>query len=402
MAKKKGVEGVCEGDMRGKHASKANKIDDERENIRAHISSFPKTDSHYCRKNTKRQYFGADLNLHTLYYLNKEKAETDGRKLASLSSYKNVFYNEFNLGFHKRLKDSTWCTDLDDNRPDIQISFVVIAVLLGSVPSNGLSGCWFSEDLPNCRTLCFPRGLVYACREPVNKTCHHQDYKYMDRNYEYTCRANYYSSWWEKRCPGCERGRQCYQLGSVAIFHYTQCICKRRLCIDHGGFKMFVPITSEDPPGCSDDNYCYSVGSEVSKHRSNFCERIRCVNQNGNIKFVHVGWECLYGKACYKMYRELTFQSHCVTMLCVPKDEQMRRARYRLRTLPAQFIVYKHDCKDLNGECVPKNTAFSVIRNGIREDNCYCNVAELPYSSLAQKVKAFRFHQRTFCYGNSF
>ncbi|GFN78691.1 hypothetical protein PoB_000519700 [Plakobranchus ocellatus] len=105
VAKKKGVEGACEGDMRGKHASRANKIDDEREHIRAHINSFPKTYSHYCRNNTKRRYLGSDLNLHTLYFLYKEKAETDGRKLASLSSYKNVFYKEFNLGFHKRLKD---------------------------------------------------------------------------------------------------------------------------------------------------------------------------------------------------------------------------------------------------------------------------------------------------------
>ncbi|GFO32900.1 tRNA uridine 5-carboxymethylaminomethyl modification enzyme mnmg [Plakobranchus ocellatus] len=71
--------------------------------------------SHYCRKNTKKQYLGADLNLHTLYYLYKEKAETDGRKPASLSSYKNVFYNEFNLGFHKRLKDGCdYCVAYDN------------------------------------------------------------------------------------------------------------------------------------------------------------------------------------------------------------------------------------------------------------------------------------------------
>ena len=87
--------------MRGKHISTANAIDDEKEKVRAHANSFPKTDSHYCRKNTRRPYLGSDPNLQLLYSLYKESAQEDERTPASLSSYKNIFYSEFNLGFHK-------------------------------------------------------------------------------------------------------------------------------------------------------------------------------------------------------------------------------------------------------------------------------------------------------------
>lgn len=51
-------------DNRGKHVPKNKISDKDKDPIREHIRSFPKTESHYCRKSTQREYLDSSLSLY--------------------------------------------------------------------------------------------------------------------------------------------------------------------------------------------------------------------------------------------------------------------------------------------------------------------------------------------------
>ena len=72
--KKKTDIGVIEADKRG--TTKCVQIPDKK-GIREHIRSFPQTESHYCRKQSRHNYLSAELNLgklNDLYGNEKKKA----------------------------------------------------------------------------------------------------------------------------------------------------------------------------------------------------------------------------------------------------------------------------------------------------------------------------------------
>ncbi len=78
-----------------KHSSKV-------EEIRSHINSFPKYVSHYTRSQTNSNFLHPTLNLALMFRLYKEKI-TDP---VSKSTYKKVFYRDFNLRFKVPKKDT--------------------------------------------------------------------------------------------------------------------------------------------------------------------------------------------------------------------------------------------------------------------------------------------------------
>ena len=93
------------------------KPDEVRNTIRAHISSFPAVESHYCRKNTTRKYLSKDLNIKTMYLLYQEMYQGDPSKQVKESYYRSVFNSpEFNhLSFHKPKKDlCCFCVSYDN------------------------------------------------------------------------------------------------------------------------------------------------------------------------------------------------------------------------------------------------------------------------------------------------
>ncbi|GFO14159.1 tRNA uridine 5-carboxymethylaminomethyl modification enzyme mnmg [Plakobranchus ocellatus] len=100
---KKKVSGInfTSGDMRGRHHTRPTKNSIERDAVKAHIGSFPTVESHYCRHNTQRRYLEADLSLQMIHRL---YAEVRPNAL-SLTSYKTIFYSEYNIGFYKPKKD---------------------------------------------------------------------------------------------------------------------------------------------------------------------------------------------------------------------------------------------------------------------------------------------------------
>ncbi len=93
--------GLFEGvDGRGRKTS-ANKLSKEAvQKIKDQIGSFPKMESHYCQKSTKRQYhLECDLTVKKMYQLYREKLEGDGDRPARFSKYKEFLGTEYNLGF---------------------------------------------------------------------------------------------------------------------------------------------------------------------------------------------------------------------------------------------------------------------------------------------------------------
>lgn len=100
---KKFVECDTLSDLRGQFSGGRNALPESKKNeVRAHISSFPKYVSHYTRGKTESKYLNADLSLAKLYQLYKEEADDP----VSQSYYNNIFYTDFNLRFKKPKKDT--------------------------------------------------------------------------------------------------------------------------------------------------------------------------------------------------------------------------------------------------------------------------------------------------------
>lgn len=104
--KKNPTTSMQKSDARGKHAKKC--IDEhQKEQVKAHISSFPVVESHYCRASTERQYLEPVLNVSRMYDLYRLKCNENGNAPVKESYYRFIFNTEFNLSFHTRKKD--WC-----------------------------------------------------------------------------------------------------------------------------------------------------------------------------------------------------------------------------------------------------------------------------------------------------
>lgn len=70
-----------------------------------HINSFPRLESHYCRKKSRRQYLDSNLTLAKMYELYKDQLKSTGEIPASLFVYKQIFGTKFNLSFFRPKKD---------------------------------------------------------------------------------------------------------------------------------------------------------------------------------------------------------------------------------------------------------------------------------------------------------
>lgn len=79
----------------------------KKEEVRAHISSFPKYVSHYTRAQTDSKFLPSTLNLAKMYELYKSESDSP----VSLSFYKRIFYKDFNLKFKVPKKDTCYKCD---------------------------------------------------------------------------------------------------------------------------------------------------------------------------------------------------------------------------------------------------------------------------------------------------
>lgn len=94
-----------DSDPRGRHEPQNKTPPEMAEQIRRHIKSFPTMESHYVRKDIKRQYLDCGLSITKMYALYVEECEKESVTPVSEAKYRNVFCTEFNLGFFVPKKD---------------------------------------------------------------------------------------------------------------------------------------------------------------------------------------------------------------------------------------------------------------------------------------------------------
>ena len=83
-----------------------NKLDEQIINgVRDHINSFPRLESHYCRKDSVREYLEAGLTQAEMYRLYKIWCAERSLRAVSKIKYIQVFSEEFRIGFHHPKKD---------------------------------------------------------------------------------------------------------------------------------------------------------------------------------------------------------------------------------------------------------------------------------------------------------
>lgn len=70
-----------------------------------HINLFPRVDSHYTRKDSKRQYLEENLSVPQMHKYYLEWVKDQGIDPATERQYRDVFNTEFNIGFFKPKKD---------------------------------------------------------------------------------------------------------------------------------------------------------------------------------------------------------------------------------------------------------------------------------------------------------
>lgn len=102
--------GSLEEDKRGKHTNRPHKLSPELiDNVKNHINQFPVVPSHYTRKNTMKMYLEEGLTIQKMYRLYNEHCEKNNITTAATSrQYRDIFNEQFNIGFFKPKKDQ--CT----------------------------------------------------------------------------------------------------------------------------------------------------------------------------------------------------------------------------------------------------------------------------------------------------
>ena len=99
-------------DKRGKHVP-WNKLDESSiEKVKEHIKSFPCYKSHYCRRETEKEYLSPSLNMSKMYELYEMNCKDQGIKPVCISVYGGIFNKEFNLSFKPPNKDTCKTCDL--------------------------------------------------------------------------------------------------------------------------------------------------------------------------------------------------------------------------------------------------------------------------------------------------
>lgn len=94
--------GFAAKNMRGRNKPHNKLAEEVKNQICAHIRSFPTYESHYSRNKTKKQYLGCELNIYKMYNLYKIKCEEEGLQKSEIAKswlHRHVFKTKFNLGF---------------------------------------------------------------------------------------------------------------------------------------------------------------------------------------------------------------------------------------------------------------------------------------------------------------
>lgn len=75
----------------------SNKSVEKKNKVKEFIASLPASESHYNRKKSSRIYISCDLNINKLFEMYNNRQSNNLK--VSLTMFKNIFYNNFNIGF---------------------------------------------------------------------------------------------------------------------------------------------------------------------------------------------------------------------------------------------------------------------------------------------------------------
>ncbi|CAK1590334.1 unnamed protein product [Parnassius mnemosyne] len=92
-------------DKRGKHGKHCKLTDEEIQSVHDHINSIPRTESHYLRANTTREYIDGSLTIAELHRSYKRLRQEAGRPAVNYDAYHRIFNTDFNLGLFAPRKD---------------------------------------------------------------------------------------------------------------------------------------------------------------------------------------------------------------------------------------------------------------------------------------------------------
>lgn len=158
-------EGNIPEDKRGgdRYAKRSGPV---KEKIRDFLKNLPASESHYNRKKSCRVYLSSDLNIATLFKMYNSK---NPAFCASLSMFKRVFYNEFNIGFSSPAPDVCGtCLNLKNSMK--QTEQAEKAVLITKLRIHKMRANAFyallKEDPPNSYSFCFDLQQIH----PLPKT----------------------------------------------------------------------------------------------------------------------------------------------------------------------------------------------------------------------------------------
>lgn len=99
--------GAVISDERGKHKNRPATIKQEiKDSVRNHIKMFPTVPSHYTRKDSQKKYLEEGLSIQKLFRLYTDFCnENKIIERATQRQYRDIFNQEFNIGFFKPKKD---------------------------------------------------------------------------------------------------------------------------------------------------------------------------------------------------------------------------------------------------------------------------------------------------------
>lgn len=127
---KNGGSGFLTEDRRGKHGKHKKLSTELLDDIRKHINSIPRIESHYVRATTSRQYIDGGKTITDLYEDFFKQQTENNKEGGNYMAYYNIFTTEFNLSFYQPKKDQcdlcvSYATFDDDRKKNIEESYRV-------------------------------------------------------------------------------------------------------------------------------------------------------------------------------------------------------------------------------------------------------------------------------------
>ncbi|CAK1598252.1 unnamed protein product [Parnassius mnemosyne] len=102
---KKNEQGIIVGEQRGKHNNKKRISEEALNEVRCHINSIPRIESHYLRKQTSKEFIDGGKTLSELYRDYKAECIEKNIPFVKIHIYRKVFNTEFNISFFVPKKD---------------------------------------------------------------------------------------------------------------------------------------------------------------------------------------------------------------------------------------------------------------------------------------------------------